>query len=101
MVGLSRHPKTDPPVKFPVPPVCVLGSADNLSSSCFVRASDLYLVWSWFLRYIHIALDTLVLYGVLRERGIDERADGERSSTPAIPSGASSAGPHKSVAPHV
>ncbi|CAM9229600.1 unnamed protein product [Scytosiphon promiscuus] len=32
------------------------------------------LIWSWILRYIHIALDTVVLYGVLRERHMDERA---------------------------
>ncbi|CAM9211130.1 unnamed protein product, partial [Hapterophycus canaliculatus] len=32
------------------------------------------LIWSWILRYIHIALDTVVLYSVLGERLMDERA---------------------------
>eukprot|EP00903_Cladosiphon_okamuranus_P012698 g11873.t1 len=31
------------------------------------------LIWSWAFRYIYIVLDTIVLYGVLRERSIDER----------------------------
>lgn len=35
--------------------------------------SFLLLSWSWSLRYIHFALDTVVLYGVLRERNMDER----------------------------
>ena len=31
-------------------------------------------VWVWAFRHIHVALDTVVLYGVLRERNMDERA---------------------------
>lgn len=49
--------------------------------------SALLLIWSWIFRYIHIALDTVVLYGVLRERGMDERADGARSGSGALSSG--------------
>ena len=33
-------------------------------------------VWMWVFRYTHVALDTLVLYGVLREKNIDGRASG-------------------------
>ena len=46
-----------------------------------VIASALLLVWSWMFRYIHIALDTIVLYGVLRARSIDERADDARTNS--------------------
>ena len=35
------------------------------------------IVCSWAFRYIHVALDTIVLYGVLREKNIDERGAGE------------------------
>ncbi|CAM9814346.1 unnamed protein product [Ectocarpus fasciculatus] len=37
-------------------------------------------VWSWVTRYIHVALDTFVLYGVLREKNMDERGGDARSS---------------------
>ncbi|CAM9240864.1 unnamed protein product [Ectocarpus sp. 4 AP-2014] len=37
-------------------------------------------IWSWASRYIHVALDTFVLYGVLREKDIDERGGNARSS---------------------
>ena len=60
-------------------------------------------MWSWVLRFVHIALDTLVLYGVLQETGMDERADRNLSSSSVIPE--ASAGPpvglHKSVAPEI
>ncbi|CAN0564654.1 unnamed protein product [Ectocarpus sp. 12 AP-2014] len=37
-------------------------------------------IWSWVSRYIHVALDTVVLYGVLREKDMDERGGNARSS---------------------
>lgn len=39
-----------------------------------VRSGRL-LAWSWVFRWVHIALDTIVLYGVLHERNLDERGD--------------------------
>lgn len=46
---------------------------------------NLLLAWSWFFRYIHIALDTVVLYGVLREKALDGIgcADDEQSISPS------------------
>lgn len=32
--------------------------------------------WMSAFQYIHVALDTIVLYGVLREKNMDERAAG-------------------------
>ncbi|CAN0396215.1 unnamed protein product [Ectocarpus fasciculatus] len=29
-------------------------------------------IWSWVASYIHVALDTFLLYGVLREKNMDE-----------------------------
>ena len=46
-----------------------------------MRLRPLLIAWSWIFRYVHIALDTVVLYGVLVDRDVDERGDGERSST--------------------
>lgn len=43
--------------------------------------SSLLLVWSWVFRFIHIALDTMVLHSVLRENVIDERGGGAASSS--------------------
>ncbi|CAN0058933.1 unnamed protein product [Ectocarpus sp. 6 AP-2014] len=37
-------------------------------------------IWAWVFRYIHIALDTFVLYGVLREKDLDERVGNARPS---------------------
>lgn len=51
-----------------------------------VFSTPLLVVWSWTFRYVQIALDTMVLYGVLRERSMDERGDGASSG----PSGLSS-----------
>eukprot|EP00903_Cladosiphon_okamuranus_P018747 g17251.t2 len=34
------------------------------------------LIWGWLFRYIHIALDTIVLYGALVERNMSERDNG-------------------------
>lgn len=48
--------------------------------------STILLAWTWMSRYIHIALDTIVLYGVLRERSIDERGDDERSGSDGVSS---------------
>eukprot|EP00752_Nemacystus_decipiens_P002662 g2490.t1 len=41
----------------------------------------LLLAWSWSFRYIHFALDTIVLYGVLRDRSMDDRGDDHVSSS--------------------
>lgn len=35
---------------------------------------------TWALRYVHIALDTVVLYGVLGARNVDERASSTASA---------------------
>ena len=48
--------------------MCVLAMYSLLSR-------PLLTVWSWAFRYIHIALDTIVLYGALGERIMDERGD--------------------------
>lgn len=37
-------------------------------------------IWAWVFRYIHVALDTFVLYGVLREKDLDERVGDARCS---------------------
>ncbi|CAM9229216.1 unnamed protein product [Scytosiphon promiscuus] len=42
---------------------------------------QLLIVLSWTFRYIHIALDTIVQYGVLGARQMDERAPSPTSST--------------------
>lgn len=39
---------------------------------------------SWIIRYIHIALDTVVLYGVLQQRNMDERSDDARSEAGVV-----------------
>ncbi|CAM9119172.1 unnamed protein product [Ectocarpus sp. 6 AP-2014] len=44
------------------------------------RKQPLLQIWSWLFRYIHIAVDTFVLYGVLQEGNIDERGGDDRSS---------------------
>ncbi|CAM9229526.1 unnamed protein product [Scytosiphon promiscuus] len=45
------------------------------------------LIWSWLFRYIHISLDTVVLYGVLGEgKKMDERS-GRADSSNDAPSG--------------
>eukprot|EP00752_Nemacystus_decipiens_P005592 g5061.t1 len=51
--------------------------------------NKLLFVWSWVFRFIHIALDTFVLYGVLRDRStnIDERGDDEKSGAGGLSSG--------------
>eukprot|EP00903_Cladosiphon_okamuranus_P012469 g11677.t2 len=58
----------------------LIGTAINLSIGICglinVLSKDykaLLIIWSWIFRYIHIALDTIILYGVLRDRRIDER----------------------------
>eukprot|EP00752_Nemacystus_decipiens_P002690 g2512.t1 len=53
------------------------------------RTSALLFVSSWGFRYVHVALDTVVLYGVLREKNMDERGDGDSagSGVSALPSG--------------
>eukprot|EP00903_Cladosiphon_okamuranus_P012700 g11874.t1 len=78
----------------------VLGTAVNLAlgicGTLFVAGGQehpILIIASWVFRYVHIALDTIVLYGVLRERNMDERGDGERSS------GQQSGGPHGKPAP--
>ncbi|CBN78247.1 expressed unknown protein [Ectocarpus siliculosus] len=65
----------------------LLGTAVNLGlgicGAAFVkgdRKQPLLQIWSWLFRYIQISFDTLVLYGVLREGSIDERAEEDRSS---------------------
>eukprot|EP00903_Cladosiphon_okamuranus_P012697 g11872.t1 len=63
-----------------------LGICGTIRSSTRDRTTYL-LVWSWAFRYIYIALDTIVLYGVLRERSIDERGDDERSGSGDLSSG--------------
>lgn len=48
------------------------------------RQRELLVVTTWACRYIHIALDTVVLYGVLGARNVDERSGiGSSSSTAA------------------
>ena len=54
------------------------------STTC---SSPLLVTWSWIFRFIHIALDTFVLYGVLRERHVDERADGNTTGSGDFSSG--------------
>ena len=57
-------------------------------------------IWCWLFRYIHIALDTVVLYGALIERNLSERGDhtssggsgGLSSRRPAADRGARRAG---------
>ncbi|CAN0305440.1 unnamed protein product [Ectocarpus sp. 6 AP-2014] len=44
------------------------------------QQEQLLQIWSWLFRYIHIAVDTFVLYGVLQEGNIDERGGDDRSS---------------------
>eukprot|EP00752_Nemacystus_decipiens_P008538 g7625.t1 len=62
------------------------------------KFNPLVIVWSWAFRYVHVALDTIVLYGALRERNMDERGDGHTSTTGSgsraamLPSGASMPG---------
>ncbi|CAM9508298.1 unnamed protein product [Ectocarpus fasciculatus] len=65
----------------------LLGTAVNLGlgicGSAFVignRQQPLLQIWSWIFRYIHIAVDTFVLYGILQEGSIDERGGDNRSS---------------------
>ncbi|CAM9944371.1 unnamed protein product [Ectocarpus fasciculatus] len=63
----------------------LLGTAVNLGLGVcgviFVFGEEpLLQIWSWLFRYIHIALDTFVLYGVLQEGDIDERGGNNRSS---------------------
>lgn len=53
---------------------------DNETNADF---SSLLTIWSWLFRYIHIALDTYVLFGALRERSMDERSDSARSGAVA------------------
>ena len=53
-----------------------LVSTRHQSIACVtIVRTNLLLAWSWLFRFIHIALDTIVLYGVLRERsvGVEER----------------------------
>lgn len=54
-----------------------------------ITCSYLLLSWSWSFRYIHFALDTVVLYGVLRDRNVDERGEDNitGSGTGDLPSG--------------
>eukprot|EP00903_Cladosiphon_okamuranus_P012715 g11887.t1 len=42
---------------------------------------ELLVVATWAFRYIHVALDTIVLYGVLGARNVDERASASPSSS--------------------
>ncbi|CAN0101611.1 unnamed protein product [Ectocarpus fasciculatus] len=65
----------------------LLGTAVNLGLGiCGVifiigdQQEPLLQIWSWLFRYIHIAVDTFVLYGVLQEGDIDERGGNNRSS---------------------
>ncbi|CAN0129325.1 unnamed protein product [Ectocarpus sp. 4 AP-2014] len=65
----------------------LLGTAVNLGLGiCGVvfvigdQQESLLQIWSWLFRYIHIAVDTFVLYGVLQEGSIDERGGDNRSS---------------------
>lgn len=60
---------------------------DNKTNADF---SSLLTIWSWLFRYIHIALDTYVLFGALRERSMDERSDSARSG--AVAAGESPSG---------
>eukprot|EP00903_Cladosiphon_okamuranus_P018745 g17250.t1 len=39
------------------------------------------LIWGWLFRYIHITLDTIVLYGALVERKMNERGDSSNSGS--------------------
>eukprot|EP00752_Nemacystus_decipiens_P005588 g5057.t1 len=50
---------------------------------------ELMVVITWAFRYIHVALDTIVLYGVLGARGLDERAGSPSSSGAAAVNSAS------------
>ena len=52
-------------------------------------------VWMWAFRYIHVALDTLVLYGALREKNIDGRAAGSDGIISGISVGRSGGSNHK------
>ncbi|CAM9149866.1 unnamed protein product [Ectocarpus sp. 12 AP-2014] len=65
----------------------LLGTAVNLGlgicGTAFVygdQKQPLLQIWSWLFRYMHISFDTLVLYGVLGEGSIDERAGEDRTS---------------------
>ncbi|CAM9696298.1 unnamed protein product [Ectocarpus fasciculatus] len=65
----------------------LLGTAISLSigicSTVFVMGGlkqTRMAIWSWVFRYIHVAFDTFVLYGVLREKDMDERVGDARSS---------------------
>ena len=42
------------------------------------------MVVTWALRYVHIALDTLVLYGVLGARNMDERTGSTTSAAVVV-----------------
>ncbi|CAN0497251.1 unnamed protein product, partial [Ectocarpus sp. 12 AP-2014] len=48
--------------------------------------------WSWVFRFIHVALDTFVLYGVLHEKEMDERGGNARSSNNNCNDSANSSG---------
>ncbi|CAN0422310.1 unnamed protein product [Ectocarpus fasciculatus] len=49
-------------------------------------------IWSWVSTYIHVALDTFLLCGVLREKDMDERGADARLSNNNCNSIANSSG---------
>ena len=61
--------------------VACLRPSSSLQHDVETLFSRLLVIWSWIFRYIHVALDTFVLYGVLRERNIDERGDGNNTGS--------------------
>lgn len=58
-------------------------------------------VWVWAFRHIHVGLDTIVLYGVLRERNMDDGRAAGGSGRPARGSGGSNSKPTPATTRHI
>lgn len=66
------------PRRYAPAPVVWIRSARRTPSNTMAARSARLLAWSWVFRWVHVALDNIVLFSVLQERGMDERGNGNR-----------------------